>query len=229
MLSKFLTVLMVLLFAFAPMTRFALGQESASEPIYLDEPEPEPPARKGRRQTVEDKFEDDTVRLKVQVVKLSNDRVVYDGELVEYYPDGKKYRAGTYNMGVFDGDWQYWFPNGQLCKKITYKLGKPEGQWDVFNEKGELTSKQSYKAGKREGKWINYYVGTEQPLVEMTYSAGKPVGDNISYYENGNKRRSVLFKDGVIHGTLIEWDENGKKIAELPIDKGKRGTIVRFD
>lgn len=206
------------------------AQESDNAPIYLDEPEPEPPARVGKRQTIKDTYKDKSVRAERQVVRLSDDRVLNDGKYIEYYRDGQKYCEGTYKMGVFHGDWQYWFPNGQLCKKITYVDGKSDGQWEVFDKEGKRVAQQSYRNGKRHGKWVTYHEGGEQPYLELTYEDGLPAGERISYFANGQKQSSVPFKNGKFNGMLTEWNESGEKIAELEFKDGARqGKVVRFD
>ncbi|MEM8947135.1 MAG: toxin-antitoxin system YwqK family antitoxin [Planctomycetota bacterium] len=224
------TTILLLMLALMPSAGIAIGQESASEPIYLEEPEPEPPARAGKRRTIKEKYDDDSVRVERQIVKLSDDRIVNDGKYIEYYPDGKKYVEGSYKMGAFDGDWQYWFPNGQLCKKVTFKLGRTDGQWEVFDQEGTRTAQQSYREGRRHGKWISYFEGGEQQLFEVTYEDGKPVGERITYFETGQKRTVIPFKDGKFHGTMVEYDESGTKIAELDFKDGKReGKVRRLD
>ena len=122
-MTKFLVLsCVVLTFATSPFTSTA--QEADSEPIYLDEPEPEPMARVAARQTLKETYESKSPRAVRDVAKLSDDRIVNDGKYVEFYRDGQKYVEGNYKMGVFDGDWTYWFSNGQVCKKTSFKDGQ---------------------------------------------------------------------------------------------------------
>lgn len=209
----------------------AAAQETNNEPIYLDEPAPEPEPRVAARTVLKDTYPDEkTPRVERGIVKLSNDKIVNDGTYIEYYPSGEKYTEGTYKMGVFHGDWSYWFPNGQLCKTVGFKDGRPDGQWDVFNQEGVRTSSKSYKDGKRDGKWVVFFDGGEQPKFEISYAAGLPVDKRITYFESGQKRQEIPFKDGKFHGLMTEWDESGKKIAELEFADGQRnGDIRRFE
>ena len=209
----------------------AFAQETAKDaPVYLDEPESEPPVRVTRRKQLKETYEDKTIRAEREVAKLSDDRIVNDGKYTEFYHDGQKYVEGTYKMGVFEGDWQYWFPNGQLCKQVSFKKGKADGQWEVFNKEGKLTAKKSYQKGKRHGPWISYHKDGEQVRFELNYAQGLPVGERVTYYENGQKRQSVTFKEkGKMDGPMTEWDESGKKRAEAVFKDGKLvGEIKRY-
>ncbi len=225
----------VLTFALGAIQAFAQEssktQDANTAPIYLDEPEPEPPARVSRRQKkMKETYEDKSVRVERDVVRLSDDRVVNDGNYIEYYRDGQKFCEGVYKMGVFEGSWQYWFPNGQLCKEVSFKDGKADGQWDVFNKEGIRTGLKSYHNGRRHGKWINYYGNGESPKFEISYDQGKPVGERITYFEGGQKHQLVSFKDGKMEGVLTEWDKNGKKRLSATFKAGKVvGDVQRFN
>jgi antitoxin component YwqK of YwqJK toxin-antitoxin module len=208
----------------------ALAEEASPQPIYLEEPDPEPEPREAARKVLEEKYKDGTLRAKRSVVKLSNDRLLNDGSYVEYYADGQKYTEGNYQMGVFEGEWQYWYPNGQLCKKVAFKNGRADGQWEVFDEAGVRMAKKSYQDGQRSGPWISYHLDGETPKFEVTYAEGKPVGKRITYHENGQMRQSVSFKDGLLDGQMLEWDASGKKIAEATLEKGKlKGRVTRLE
>lgn len=227
--QKLLTLLLMLL-PLSWSAELAFGQAAPDGPIYLEEPEPEPAARASKRQPVTSKYDDDSVKVQRQVVKLSDGRILNDGKFLEYYRGGQKYKQGTFKMGVFEGEWKYWYPNGQLCKTIFYKKGKADGQWEVFNEEGVRTVQQGYRNGKRHGKWLVYHEGGEVPGSEIEYENGIPVGERISYYKSGKKRQSVPFKDGKLHGKMVELDEDGNKVAEVTFKDGKpEGKVVRFD
>ncbi len=224
--------LVMLLFGWASC--LASAQESKaqvdSEPIYLEEVEPDPTASIAARHNVKEIYEDKSTRAERSIVKLSDNRILSDGKYIEYYRNGKKYVEGTYDMGVPKGEWQYGFPNGQLCKKVTFQKGQPHGQWDVFDKEGTRTSERSYQNGKRHGKWVNYHKNSEKPMFEISYEQGQVVGERVTYYLSGKKRQLVTFKDGKMDGPMIEWTEAGEKRVEATFKAGEMvGDIKRFD
>ena len=46
-------------------------------------------------------------------------------------------------------------------------------------------------------------------------------GVHISYYENGQKRDELTYKDGTFDGLYSNWYENGQKMYENTYDDGK--------
>lgn len=208
----------------------ALAQSADQKPIYLEEAQPEPPAKVVKRQKIREVYQDKELRAEREIALLSNDRIVNDGTFVEYYHDGQKYSEGKFEMGIFEGDWQYWYPNGQLCKKVTFKSGKPDGQWEVFNEEGVSQGIKSYRNGRRDGKWIAYHEDGKNPRMELDYQNGKPSGQRVIYYPNGQKRQVINFKDGIMEGLMTEWNEDGDKMAEAEFKAGKIvGQVRRFN
>ncbi|MCA9229545.1 MAG: toxin-antitoxin system YwqK family antitoxin [Planctomycetales bacterium] len=207
---------------------FALGsdaalysQESSSEPIYLDEPEPEPPVRIVLQETKTENYEDEKPRLERGLAKLSDDQVVNHGTYVEYYRNGQKFAEGTYELGLHVGEWKFWYPNGQLCKTVSFKAGKPHGTWDVARPDGTRESTRSYEDGLRHNQWINYYEDGEKRKLELTYNMGQVEGQRLLYYPNGQLQQQIPFENGVMQGTIITWDEQGNKVSEMDIEQGK--------
>jgi len=197
------------------------AQEAKPAQIYLDEPEPEPPPTIVRNDTKKENYDADTRRLEREVAYLSNDQVVNHGKYVEFYRDGQKYSAGTYDMGLHVGQWQYWHPNGQICKTVSFKVGKPDGKWDVFRVDGSLESIKSYENGLRHGSWHIFFEDGKQYKVELTYNQGKVEGERKIYYSNGQVRQQIPYEDGLMHGTATNWNEEGKKVSEMQFKKGK--------
>ena len=218
--------------ALLPSCSFAQAADGGlaeSGPIYLEEPEEEPPARPAKRKTLKEIYEDKSTRAERAVVMMSDDTVVSDGLYTEYYPDGQKYVEGKYKMGIFDGEWNYWYPSGQLCKTITFKAGKPDGQWEVIGKDGKRAAQKSYEKGKRQGKWITYFPEGEQAKIEIDYKQGQIDGQRSTYFKNGQKRQEINFKNGKMHGMMTEWNEDGQKSAEALFNEGMRdGKVVQF-
>ncbi len=198
------------------------AQDNAdSSGTYLVEQREPPPAKEVRRRKVEQKYSDETPRLRYEVVQLSDDTFVNDGRYIEYYRDGQIFQQGTFKDGGYEGEWTYWHPNGQVCKKITYKSSLPQGSWEVFRKDGTKSEIQAYDEGKRDGQWIFFYPNGEDVMLELNYDAGRLEGKRISYYKNGQKKQEIDLKAGKMDGTFTEWDEAGKKRLERKFKEGR--------
>ncbi len=90
-----------------------------------------------------------------------------------------------------------------------------------------------------------YYLGTEDVAFSgvaleeypsgsikssTRYEAGKPHGESLGYYENGQIQVREVFRDGVSHGTRTKWYTDGVKQSEGRIVGGEfDGLFSRWD
>ena len=199
----------------------SLAQESTQEPIYLPEPDKEPPPTIVRQNTTEEKYDDQTPHIIRGLAYLSDDQVVNHGKYVEFYPDGQQFAEGSFELGLYSGQWKFWHPNGQLCKTVTFNSGRPDGSWDIFRPDGTREATKGYQDGLRHGPWTIYFDDGENPKIQLTYDKGRLVGERLVYHPNGQIRQKLPFKNGVVEGIVESWDENGKKISEVEFKQGK--------
>jgi antitoxin component YwqK of YwqJK toxin-antitoxin module len=195
-------------------------------PIFLDEPEPQPPASLVEKRVDTSKYADDKVWVEREIARYSDNRFVADGFYREFFPNGQKFAEGQYKNGKQQGEWTYWHENGQVCRKVNYQDGQPNGSWDVMNAEGVVIAKRSFKNGKRDGTWVVYDKTGKQPLREEQYSEGKGDGVWKTWFPSGQQKTQIGLKMGTRHGPAIEWDEKGTQRIEIPYVDGKaHGTV----
>ncbi len=109
--------------------------------------------------------------------------------------DGKLSESGSFKEGKQDGVRQLFFENGKTEVEETYLNGNIIAQ-KTFYKNGQLKSEGQYdKALTMSGEWIYYY-------------------------QNGNKKEIVNFKNSIEDGSFKEFHENGNLKAE--------GTYIPF-
>jgi len=231
--SRHLAALLVACVALAAVTPRSLAQSTsapeATKGVYLDEPEPVPPPSPVGRTKVQEKYADGAVRVEREVIKMSDDQIINDGQYTEYYPNGEKFSEGKYVKGAHDGAWSFWHDNGQLAKTVTFKNGQADGSWEVRRADGTLESKKGYKNNLRDGQWVLYYDDGKTPKIEQNYVDSKLQGPRKTYYANGKLRQESEFKDGVINGDVSEYNEAGVKVAQATFVDGKlNGKLIRW-
>ena len=59
------------------------------------------------------------------------------------------------------------------------------------------------------------YFDNGQKKEEIEYKNGKRNGLEIIWYENGRKRYESEWKNGQLNGLKISWYENGQKFGEV--------------
>lgn len=101
----------------------------------------------------------------------------------------------------------------------------PPGTVDLLDLKGKKSrdGTQSYFNANGEpfsGTAIQLSRGKSKAYLEYTMEEGKMTRLK-GYFDSGNLERDFPFKDGVSHGTLIMYHENGKKSVEEEFNMGK--------
>ncbi|MFT6699814.1 MAG: antitoxin component YwqK of YwqJK toxin-antitoxin module, partial [Porticoccaceae bacterium] len=82
-----------------------------------------------------------------------------EGELINYYPNGKATEISLYKNGLKDGASKKYSSEGILIEEVTFKNGKTNGVAKYFELDGNLKEIGSYLNGKRIGKWEYYLDG----------------------------------------------------------------------
>jgi antitoxin component YwqK of YwqJK toxin-antitoxin module len=123
-------------------------------------------------------------RLDVMYLKKSTEP--FTGKCYGYFENGQKGLRGELKNGVRDGYWEFWYSNGQKKVEGSYVDGMKNGEWTYWYSDGVIRMKANYVMDAMDG--MNYW-----------------------YFENGNKKKEALFRDGV-YLQKTEWDQNGKII-----------------
>ena len=66
---------------------------------------------------------------------------------------------------------------------------------------------------------ITYYKETQNQLEKVKY---------VEYYDNGQKKEEITYKDGKPDGLWSWWHENGQKKSEGTYKDGKEDELVRI-
>lgn len=193
----------------------------SGKPIFLREPEPEPPASLVERQVSTAKYDNGTVRIERQIARYSDDHREADGFYREYFPNGQLFAEGQHQAGLQVDKWTYWHENGQKSHEISFVDGQPDGSTEVYRADGTLSAKRNFKNGKRDGVWMIYDDTGKQPLRQESYEVGKMNGEWKFWFPSGQIQRQIGFKDGKRDGPALEWNEKGDPLFEVTYNEGK--------
>ena len=77
------------------------------------------------------------------------------------------------------------------------------------------------------GKYGFYDDGLKE-FIEL-YNNNKKHGQSLYWYNNGNQKTDLNYKDGVLNGSQKEWYENGQKKEEVSYINGVLVDYKRWD
>ena len=153
-----------------------------------------------------------------------NDGTKYEGKVIRkddedgtffYWYDNKKtkiFSHKTYKDGKDDGLWTRWYENGQKWKERTYKDGRQDSLMTYWDNDGKV-----YKGKFMNMKWNdidfsssngNFFCYEKGNLGLVNVKNGELDGLQTFWYENGQKRFEVTFKDGK-YISEERWEKDG--------------------
>ena len=121
-----------------------------------------------------------------------------NGQLISYYPNGKRKSIQTYQDGVLHGLDMEWHDNDSLMHSIGYKQGKYDGELKTYYKSGKLKRKELYKEGEQQYGKCYAEDGSEMAFVpyrEMPVFRGgeramlQYLAQNIRYPASSQRNR----------------------------------------
>ena len=206
-------------------------------PIFLDEPEPPPPASLVEKRVDSDKYADGKIRVERQIARYSDNHFVADGFYREFYPNGEKFAEGQYKNGRQDGDLdllvrqRQGLPQSDVQERPAGRqLGRTQCRWRRRRE-AELQERQTRwhlgrlrrdrqavaPRGAIRGRQGRRHVEGLVPLRPTSNTDGlqarQPPRCRPSWDEKGNKRAELNYVDGKLDGTATLGVPTGRKLS----------------
>ena len=92
-----------------------------------------------------------------------------EGQVKQYYSDGKPHSTFTYKAGVACGPVVYYYPSGAKQVQGQHdEAGKRHGMWIKYDEKGVPKDKLEYRHGSAQGKDLKLNMVPEKPIQVNT-------------------------------------------------------------
>ncbi|MBC5994159.1 energy transducer TonB [Pontibacter cellulosilyticus] len=120
------------------------------------------------------------------------------GQLITYYPNGKRKGVQTYEDGILHGLDIEWHENDSLRQSIGYEKGKYNGELKTYYKSGKLKREELYKNGEQQYGKCYAEDGSEVAFVpyrEMPVFRGgeramlQYLGQNIRYPASSQRNR----------------------------------------
>lgn len=142
-----------------------------------------------------------------------------EGEYIEFHDNGKKYIQGINKKGKYDGEVSYFDDDGVLFSIFTYEK-ELLARARYFDKKGNQISES--KAANKKMNLVTYRPdGTKRS--ELTYNEkGDADGLETIYFPSGKVNETSNYVEGLLQGTGITYQLNGKKAGETEYTEQKK-------
>jgi antitoxin component YwqK of YwqJK toxin-antitoxin module len=152
---------------------------------------------------------------------------VLDGKYKYYHENGNLRQSGWIKNHIKEGEIISYWENGNIQSIENFKNGLRHGLLKRYGGHKNITMIGEYVDNYRNGTWIWYYVDGKKMKEELYKTlVGFPVPilkKSTNWFENGNKKRELTFKDGKEVGSEIWWYKNGNKCS---IETYKNGKLI---
>ncbi len=131
--------------------------------------------------------------------------------------------------GQIQGTRRTFHPDGKPASTTSYVKGRPHGVATTLSADGTLMRECTLKNGKRDGTLTDYWPETGKPRRTLVYAQGKVIGSVKQYYENGKLKSDVPFKDDVMHGEEKRFEDDGKPMKSRYWLNGDLASKTEFE
>lgn len=143
----------------------------------------------------------------------------------QYYENGNIQCEYSTDNGKFCGRFTSYYDDGRVLEEGRYRSGKQSGLWTSHYANGDVAIKRKYHRGhlvsidawdkhgvqvvsKGNGTVKEYYESGDLKSV-ISYKENHWDGEMSSWYENGIKEQEQFFDMGIPVGTHKKWDDKG--------------------
>ena len=157
-----------------------------------------------------------------------------NGKHTEYYKNGQVKVQGSYKEGKRDGEFKAFLKNGKSAGSVIYKDGKIIKSTLVKAMKDNASfSPVTDIYYKLEDSHTLRKVDYENGLLKIYFIYNKdgiPDGESVEYYEEGNIKSIIPFRNNIVEGLTITYYENGNIDEEVNYKNGKmNGEAKSYD
>lgn len=161
-------------------------------------------------------------------ISYNNNNDVYDGDIVEYYDNGKISSKFKLVKSERQDKFEEFYNNSENSIYCTgnYKDNVKVGEWKYFFRNGKVSSYGSLNSdGRKDGEWKTFYEN-EKPLSIEVFTDGKFNGVQKYYDDDGLLWEEYTYKKGKLQGYKA-YKKDGSIICDNKIN-GKNFKIIQY-
>lgn len=132
------------------------------------------------------------------------------------YKNDRSYGLYVWSSELYAADkrqgtaYQY-YPDGSVKQTIPYIDGKKQGLSKEYDEEGNLITLYEYNN--------DFMISRER--INRRDSDGVKQGSWKEFYDSGNMKKEMTYRDGLLHGYYKEYNEKGILTVTMLYDNGK--------
>ncbi|WP_046242759.1 toxin-antitoxin system YwqK family antitoxin [Hymenobacter terrenus] len=152
-----------------------------------------------------------------------------NGAVKFYYPNGVVQSEGSFTRGLLSGPYKTYYPNSQIeVEVLADKNGR--GRYRSYYPSGKLQTESTYAAAPLVQRPVKNQLGDDltKRVAPPTGTANLD-GPATSYFESGQIKTKITYRNGVPNGHGLEYFENGNLREDTDYsNNGRDRKITRY-
>ncbi|MCC7421765.1 MAG: hypothetical protein IT428_15910 [Planctomycetaceae bacterium] len=172
-------------------------------------------------EVIRERYADRSVKVERHVSQDSNLNYINHGPWTMWDPQGNVIAKGESWQGKRHGEWKRFFPATAENADPAAAAGDALTAAEYKEFKRPFTSSATFVDDKMVGNW-SVVDADGKPLFSIDLDREIPQGKMVVYHANGQKKREIEFKAGVVNGEWQEWDATGASTRKDLYIEGRR-------
>ncbi len=149
---------------------------------------------------IRERYPDGSIKIVRTIAQDADGNYYNDGGWLMYDRQQRPIASGTFVRGAMEGDWERVHEpgSGGLFSQMPFNLFE-----------GPYLSRANFVRNEIDGVWT-ITDKSENLICSITFENGVRNGLASWFYPGGKKMREATFKQGVPHGIVLQWDQQGK-------------------
>ncbi len=165
------------------------------------------------REVIRERYPDGTVRVEREVAQDDEGNYRNHGSWKTWDSKGNLVAMGEFDRGSRTGTWVRWYRSPADVPLFS------RAPYSNFN--GPYISQATFSHDQLDGFWA-IYDGKKAKISQFEFKNGKRNGTSVWYHANGHKMREAQYRDGDLHGQVLEWGPDGTLTMKENYQAGRR-------
>ncbi|WP_374960000.1 toxin-antitoxin system YwqK family antitoxin [Gilvibacter sp.] len=149
----------------------------------------------------------------------------------KYYPNSKQLRyQGEFNHGKEVGTFKFYCEDcgAQPALVKEFEAGSDRATLTYYSQSGKLISTGQMDGKQKTGTWLYYHKDGKTVMTEENYLNDLLDGPMTTFYPNGNKTETVVYKQGKKEGESRYYSPAGVEIKFFTYANDKLNGPVKY-
>lgn len=164
-------------------------------------------------EVIRERYDNRSVKVERSVTRDDDNNYINHGPWKMFNQAGNVIAEGQFEHGKRHGVWTRWHTAATLPAMFK------QAPYNAYT--APFVSQATFDNGKLSGHWT-IFDAKQRRASEFELSDGQRHGMSTWWYPNGEKMQEAFYRDGVVDGELVEWNDKGVAVTRDSYQDGRK-------